>query len=184
MEGDQAHAGDATPKAGTWPMFGGTPQRNMANTTDRNTPLQWKVDEGKQEHIKWVVELGNTTFGGPIVADGKVFVGTNNANARDPKIKGKDKAVLMAFNEADGKFLWQIVHEFPDDDTFNMAKTEGLCSSPVVEGKRLYYVTPACEVVCADTAGKIQWSYDMMKELKVVPHHSATAPPSSPATWS
>jgi outer membrane protein assembly factor BamB len=152
-------------------MFGGTPQRNMVNTTDTNLPATWSVEEGKQKNIKWVAEIGNKTHGSPVVADGKVFVGTNNGQPRDQRIKGREKAVLMAFNEADGKFLWQIVHDIPDNATFSAARGDGLFSAPVVEGNRLWYVTPSCVVVCADTSGKIQWSFDMMKELKVVPYH-------------
>ena len=153
-------------------MFGVSPQRNLANTIDKNIPTDWNVEEGKQKNIKWVAKLGSRAYGGPAIADGKIYVGTN--------LKGKDayeKAVLMAFNEADGKFLWKIVHDFPNDPLFNMALGEGLLSTPFVEGDRLYYVTPGCEVVCADTAGKVLWTYDMMKELKVVPFHCANCSP-------
>jgi len=30
---------------------------------------------------------------------------------------------------------------------------QGVCSSPLVEGERLYYVTNRCELVCLDTKG-------------------------------
>ncbi len=53
--------------------------------------------------------------------------------------------------------------------TAELARDEGLLSTPVVERDRLYYVTPGAEVVCADTRGKIVWQIDMMKELKVSP---------------
>src|SRR5947199_8532263 len=86
------------PPAGTWPMFGGTPQRNMVNTVDKNIPTEWSVEEGKQKNIKWAADVGSRCYGGPVIADGKVFVGTNNANPRDPLIKAS-KAVLMAVNE-------------------------------------------------------------------------------------
>jgi outer membrane protein assembly factor BamB len=159
-----------------WPMFGGTPQRNMVNLVDKNVPTDWAVEGGKLKNIKWHAELGSACYGGPVVADGKVFVGTNNANPRDPAVKGS-RAVLMAFNEADGKFLWQVAHDYPPDELFNMAISSGLCSTPVVEGKSLYYVTPDCEVICVDIAGKIEWRYDMMKELKVIPHHCGNCSP-------
>jgi outer membrane protein assembly factor BamB len=161
-----------------WPLFGGTPQRNMVNLTAKNVPTDWSVEPGKQKDVKWAADLGNTTNSGPVVADGRVFVGTNNAKPRNPKIKGANKAVLMCFNEADGKFLWQNVHDFPDNPVFQQALPEGLCSTPCVEGKFLYYILPGCEVVCADTAtGKVQWTYDMMKELKVIPYHTAACSP-------
>ena len=42
----------------------------------------------------------------------------------------------------------------------------------MVDGKQIYYVTPDCEVICANTEdGGILWRYPMMKELKVVPYY-------------
>ena len=168
---------DQPAASGDWPLFGGTLLRNMANPVDKNIPIDWAVEEGKQKNIKWQTVLGSKCYGGPVVADGKVFVGTNNGNSRDPKITGQ-RAVVMAFSEADGKFLWQIVHDYPADELFHEAIPVGLCSTPAVDGKRVYYVTPACEVICANTAdGKIDWRCDMMKELKVVPYHCSNCSP-------
>jgi outer membrane protein assembly factor BamB len=161
---------------GDWPMFGGTPQRNMVNTVDKNILTDWAVEGGKFKNIKWAVDVGSKCYGGPVIADGKVFVGTNNGNPRDPQDKGI-KAVLMAFNEADGKFLWQVTHDYPPDELFSDAISLGLVSTPVVDGKSVFYVTPACEVICVSTAGKIQWRYDMMKELKVIPYHCGNCSP-------
>jgi outer membrane protein assembly factor BamB len=155
-------------------MFGGTPQRNMVNTVDKNIPTEWNVEDGKRKNIKWIADLGSYCYGGPLIADGMVFVGTNNSNPRDKSIKDQ-QAVLMAFSEADGKFLWQIVHGIANGQTESLRY--GLCSTPIIEDKRLYYVTPGAEVVCADTSGKVKWTYDMMKELKVVPYHLANCSP-------
>ncbi len=163
--------------ATTCPMFGGSPQRNMVNTVDKDIPIQWSVEEGKKDKIKWVATLGTQCYGGPVVADGKVFVGTNNKTPRDPKNDGV-RAVVMCFSETDGKFLWQTLHDYPDNPLFNEGKDSGLCSTPVVEDAFHYYVTPGCVVVCAKNAdGKIIWSLDMMKELKVVPFHLSNCSP-------
>ena len=86
-------------------MWGGTPQRNMTSPM-KNLPESWDVKTGK--NIKWKAQLGSTSYGNPVVADGKIFLGTNNANPRNPEITG-DKGVLMCFRESDGKFLWQAV---------------------------------------------------------------------------
>ena len=161
------------PQGTTAPMFGGTPFRNMVNTVDKNIPVTWSVEEGKQKNIKWSAELGDQTYSGPVIADGKVFVGINNKIPRDPKVKG-DKAILVAFNEADGKFLWQLAHDMAPNGAFT---DFGMVTTPTIEGKRLYYTTPACIVVCADTDGKIQWTYDMAKEMQVSPFHCAGSSP-------
>jgi outer membrane protein assembly factor BamB len=163
-EGKDAGATDA-------PMFGGTPQRNLVNTSDKNIPAKWSI-EGKRQNIKWIAPLGNHAYGGPVIAGGKVFVGTN-----EKAEMSYEKAVLMAFNEADGKFLWKIAHEIPGEPISKDVRELGLLSTPCVDGKHLYYVTPGCEVVCASTDGKVKWNVDMLKEFKVHPFHCGNCSP-------
>jgi outer membrane protein assembly factor BamB len=168
------------------PMLGGSINRNLANTVEKGIADSWSVAKGKEKNIKWVARLGGHTYGGVVVARGRVFVGTNNENPRDPAIKG-DKGVLMCFRESDGKFLWQIVHDKNDNGEIDTEKI-GIISTPVVEGDRLYYVSNRCELVCADVAGdvaagkgKVLWTLDMIKELKVYPGGtSGSVPGSSP----
>jgi outer membrane protein assembly factor BamB len=149
-----------------WPMFGGSPSRNMANTTVKNPPTEWAV-EGKPKNVRWSANSGGRGYGSPVVAGGRVFVSTNNRPPHDPKIKGP-KAIILCFNEKDGKFLYQIVHDMAPPPVDPQAKEDGMCSTPAVEGDRLYYVTPGAVVVCADVKdGKAVWTYDLMKELKV-----------------
>ena len=178
-----------------WPMWGGTAQRNMVSAM-KNLPEFWDVKNGK--NIKWKARVGSTSYGNPVVADGKIFLGTNNGNPRNPEIEG-DKGVLMCFRESDGKFLWQAATdklEFEND-----FPEEGVCSSPAVEGKRLYYVSNRGELVCLDSEGfmdgkndgpfqdeaykgptdaDIVWKLDMMKELSVSQLFMAN---SSPVIW-
>src|SRR5438132_9090162 len=42
----------------------------------------------------------------PVIAGGRVYIGTNNENPRDPKRLG-DRGVLMCFEEKTGRFLWR-----------------------------------------------------------------------------
>jgi outer membrane protein assembly factor BamB len=165
-----------------WHMWGGTPQRNMVNTVEKGIPDTWDITTGK--NIKWVAQLGSQSFGNPVIAGGKVFVGTNNQFERQPKIKG-DKGVVMCFNEADGKFLWQIVHDKLASGRVNDWPKQGICSTCNVDGNRVYYVSNRCELVCADVEGandgsgngKIVWKLDMMKELGVFPHNMSASSP-------
>ena len=50
-------------------------------------PNSEEVDLSTTKNVKWVAKLGSQTYGNPVVANGKVFVGTNNASPRDPKYK-------------------------------------------------------------------------------------------------
>ncbi|MGO9111229.1 MAG: PQQ-binding-like beta-propeller repeat protein [Thermoguttaceae bacterium] len=163
-----------------WHMWGGSQQRNMINTVEKNIPDTWDVATGK--NIKWVAQLGSQAFSTPIIAGGKIFVGTNNQFERQPKIKG-DKGVMMCFREADGKFLWQNVHDKLPSGRVNDWPMQGICSTCYVDGNRVYYVSNRCELVCADVegandgSGKIVWSLDMMKDLGVFPHNMSASSP-------
>ncbi len=178
-----------------WPMWGGTAQRNMASQV-KNLPSTWDVKT--KAHIKWKADLGSTSYGNPVVADGKIFLGTNNENPKNPSITG-DKGVLICLRESDGKFLWQAISD-KLESVYDWPE-QGVCSSPAVEGKRLYYVTNRGELISLDTEGfmdgkndgpfmdetykgptdaDIIWKLDMMKELGISQHNMAN---SSPAIW-
>src|SRR5688500_13162402 len=101
--GSLALVARSDPGGGDWPMWGGTPDRNMVSSM-KGLPTTWDVKTKK--NIKWVAELGSQTYGNPVVSNGIVLVGTNNEAMKDPNVKG-DKGVLMAFRESDGEFLWQ-----------------------------------------------------------------------------
>lgn len=175
-------------------MWGGSPDRNMVSG-EKNIPAEWDLDSGK--NIKWTARLGTTTYGSPVVAGGHIYVGTNNAGDRRPEITG-DKGVILCFDEATGKFLWQATHDKLPTGQVNDWPEQGIASGPAVEGDRLYYVSNRCEVVCADTQGFLDgendgpftnekyharqdadfvWIYDMIGELKVFPHNLATSAP-------
>src|SRR2546426_2792372 len=94
-----------------WPHWGGGPARNMVSTDKIPLPADAKIPEpaeGDMLHppagtnVKWCVHLGGQTYGNPIVAGGRVYVGTNNEFPRDPKHPG-DRGVLMCIEEATGK---------------------------------------------------------------------------------
>ena len=97
-------------------MFGGSPARNMVSAAPVPFSHEFPKREGDEharvlgDRVKWKAQLGSRAYGGPVVAGGKVFVGTNNEKPRNPKIKG-DKGIVMCFREADGQFLWQAVQD-------------------------------------------------------------------------
>jgi outer membrane protein assembly factor BamB len=164
-----------------WPMWGGTPDRNMVSKM-KGIPTTWDVKTKK--NVKWMVELGSQSYGNAVVAGGTVFVGTNNESLKDPKVTG-DKGILMAFRESDGEFLWQDVNDKLPSGRANDWPFQGVCSSPLVEGDRLYYVTNRCELRCLYTHGdgskhsKVIWKFDMMDEVGSQPHNMSNSSPVS-----
>ena len=95
-----------------------------------------EIDLSTTKNIKWVAKLGNKTFGSPVVSQGKVFIGTAGDSSSD--------AALLCFDEQTGHELGKFVCGSSHTDNY------GVCSTPTVEGDRLYFVTPDPKVVCLD----------------------------------
>ncbi len=180
-------------------------EKNLSETFEPGTrnAKTGEIDLPDDSGVKWVAKLGGQTCGTPVVAGGKVFVGTNNDAPRDRRIKG-DRGVLMCFDEKTGEFLWQLV--IPKLLKVKWADWAhiGLTSPPSVEGDRAYIVSNNCKVMCLDANGMadgndgpykdearqmaldgqdpiepgekdgdIIWVYDMNAELNVEPHNGA-----------
>ncbi len=132
------------------------------------------IDLAKAKGVRWVAKLGTEAYGNPTVAGGRVFVGTNNSTPRDPDF-ADDAGVLMCFDASSGKFLWQHVVPKLESGQVSDYPDVGLCSSPAVDGDRVYAVTNRCEVICLDTSGKPVWRFDMRDELGVFPNQMTSS---------
>lgn len=156
--------GLAVPVAGLaadWPTWGGTASRNMVSS-ETGVPDSFdagkyvgnteEIDLATTKNVKWVAKLGSQTYGNPAVAGGKVFVGTNNESPRDTRFVG-DRGILYCLDEKTGKLLWQLA--IPKLGTGKISDWEflGLCSSPTVDGDRVYIVTNRCEAMALDVNG-------------------------------
>ena len=177
----------SSPASGDWPMWGGSPERNMVSMM-KGLPTTWDVKTGK--NVKWVAKLGSQTYGNPVVGGGVVLVGTNNELVRDPKQPG-DRGVVMAFRESDGEFLWQATHEKLSAGRVNDWPFQGVASSPLIDGDRAYYVSNRAELMCVDLQGfrdngendgpvtdekltgqtdaDVVWKLDMIEEVGTLP---------------
>ncbi|QDU78905.1 outer membrane biogenesis protein BamB [Polystyrenella longa] len=180
-------------KAADVTQRGGSGLRNNVST-ETGAPTVWDVDA--KEGVKWSRELGSITYGGPVVADGQVYVATNNDAAYLEKYPNNiDMGCLLCFSEETGDFLWQLSRpKLEAGDDYDWAH-QGICSDPYVEENRLWIVTNRCEVLCLDTAGfsdqkndgsvtdevdqdiqsaDIIWQLDMLNDLGVQPRNMTT----------
>ena len=144
-------AAPATASGNDWPLWGGDTSRNMVSP-ETGLPTEFAMSRKKKKNVKWSTALGSQTFGNPVVAGGKVLVGTNNGNPRDPEIEG-DRGVLMCFDAKDGSFLWQAAHEKLETGDSEDWSEIGICSTPHVVGDRVYYVNNRCELIALDLEG-------------------------------
>jgi outer membrane protein assembly factor BamB len=156
-------AANAPIQPGDWSQWGGTSYRNNTPIAS-DVPTSWNVGEFDRktnewipdtaENIKWVARVGSQTYGNPVIADGRVFVGTNNSAAYLPRYPGDvDLGCLICFDEQTGAFLWQDSNEKLPTGRVHDWPYQGVCCAPLVEGNRLWYVTNRGEVVCLDTEG-------------------------------
>ncbi|MGI8978060.1 MAG: PQQ-binding-like beta-propeller repeat protein [Pirellulaceae bacterium] len=105
-------------------------------------------------NIKWIADLGSQTYGTPVIADGRVFVGTNNSRGYLKRYPDDiDLGCVLCFREQDGEFLWQFSAEKLPTGRVNDWPIMGIASSPLVEKDRAWLVSNRGEVVCLDTQG-------------------------------
>ena len=151
----------AAAQGGDWPQWGRDHTRNMVSPekglADRFVAGKFvgstdEIDPKSTKNVKWIAKLGSQSYGNPTVAGGRIFVGTNNEVPRDPRFKG-DRSCVYCLDEKDGKLLWQL--NVPKLGTGKVSDWEflGICSSPAVDGNRVYLVTNRCEVMCLDVEG-------------------------------
>jgi outer membrane protein assembly factor BamB len=190
-----AHAADQ-------PQWGQAWSRNMVSA-ERGLPDSFDAKTGR--NIKWVAPLGSETHSTPVVAGGRVYIGTNNERPRDPRHKG-DRGVVLCLDEQTGQLLWQLVVPKIKTSIYWDWPKAGTCSPPTIEGERIYLVSNRGEVMCLDARGMangndgpfrdeashcvpageppvepnqtdadIVWLFDMVKDLGVRQHDSAHA---------
>jgi len=199
---DTLGAAERGPGAAAWNQWGGSPARNNTPAA-KNLPIEWEPgqfdpDTGAwkpdtSRNVAWVAQLGSQTYGNPVVAAGKVYVGTNNGKGWVQRYPASvDLGCLLCFDDRNGAFLWQDSSEKLPTGRVHDWPLQGICCSPLAEGDRLWYVTSRGEVKCLDTEGfrdgendgpftgeKVQaseeadvvWVLDMMKELGVSQHN-------------
>lgn len=131
------------------PQFGHAWTRNFASG-ERGLPDTFDPKNGT--NVRWSVPLGTETHATPVIAGGRIYIGTNNGEPRDPKHQG-DRGVLMCLAESDGHLLWQLVVPKRVEDIYFDWPNSGICSPATVEGDRIYIVSNRGEVMCLDALG-------------------------------
>src|SRR5688572_8281542 len=141
--------------SGVSALSAGQPQWGRAwdrNLVSAEQGLPDRVDAKVAGALKWRAKLGTETHSTPVVSGGRVFIGTNNNEPRDPRHQG-DRGVLMCLDEKDGRLLWQLVVPKRSEDPFFDWPNSGISSPATVEGNRAYVVCNRGEVLCLDVHG-------------------------------
>lgn len=147
--------------ADDWPTWGRTAERNFS-CDETGLPDDFvagefigasdEIDASTTKNVKWIAKLGSQSYGNPTVANGRVYVGTNNDVPRDDRFVG-DRSCVYCLDEKTGELIWEL--NVPKLGTGKVSDWEylGICSSPTIEGDRVYVLTNRCEVTCLDVNG-------------------------------
>ena len=136
-------------RAADQPQWGQAWSRNMVSA-EKGLPDSFDPTTGR--NVKWSASLGTEAHSSPVIAHGRVYIGTNNGNPRDPKHQG-DRGVLMCFDENSGALLWQLVVPKRDEDVYFDWPNSGISSPATVQDDRVYIVSNRGEVLCLDALG-------------------------------
>jgi len=135
--------------AGDQPQWG---QKGTRNMVSEETGLPETFDPASGAGILWTARLGTETYSTPIVAGGRVLIGTNNEHPRDPRLP-EDRGVLLCLDARDGKLAWQLALSKRGPTPYWDWPKSGMASPATVDGDRVFMVTNRGEVVCLDLQG-------------------------------
>ncbi len=138
-----------TVRSADQPQWGNAWNRNLVSA-ERDLPDSFDPVSGR--NLRWTAPLGRETHSTPVVANGRVYVGTNNDEPRDPRHQG-DRGVLLCLDEKTGALLWQWVVPKREEDPYHDWPKSGMSSPATVEGDRVYMVNNRGEVACLDARG-------------------------------
>ena len=106
----------------------------------------------------WQVRLGSHPYSIPVTDEGRSFLGINDRNLEHPVADKSGGGILMCLDGATGEMVWQLPIPRYMEGTkapyhFNHWEC-GVCSGPVIDGKRLYIVGSRGDVLCLDRNGQ------------------------------
>jgi outer membrane protein assembly factor BamB len=182
-------------QAGDWPQWGGTSGKNLVSS-EKGLPASFvpgeKDPQGKgidlatTKNVRWTAKLCQAIYSTPVVANGKVFIG-----GRQP-----GNGLLMCLDEKTGKLLWQWqgparkVARYIDGWMIGIGSEPealGVCSTPTVDGDRVYFCSHSFKVICLDAnspsggtepgVARVIWEYDMWDQLGVFPCDAVNGSP-------
>ena len=147
-------------RPGDWSQWCGSSLRN--NVVDTKVPTDWKVGEFDEQTGQWKRTPPKTSNGRRHWAANLWQRGCRQWQGVHPHRNGAaierypaevDLGVLLCLDEKDGSFLWQDSNEKLPTGRVNDWPQLGVCSSALVDGNRVYYVSNRGELRCLDTEG-------------------------------
>ncbi len=138
--------------ADNWPAWRGPEGTGVS--TEKNLPTKWSATE----NVRWrtpLPERGNST---PVVWGNRVFI--------TQAIEKENRRMLMCFDRANGKRLWQSGVTFAEKEATHATNPQ--CSaSPVTDGERVFASFASAGLYCYNFDGKELWHRDLGKQAHI-----------------
>ena len=133
--------------AENWPQWRG-PNFN-GSTKEKNLPATFS----RTENVLWTAPLPGPSGASPVVWGDYVFVSSTDDAAKT--------CVALAFDRKTGKPLWNVkIADGAGRDRMSTFSN----SSPVTDGKHVWFFYGSGELVCLDFAGKEVWRRNIEKD--------------------
>jgi outer membrane protein assembly factor BamB len=134
-------------RADNWPQWRG-PSFN-GSSAERNLPVTFSQTEG----VAWSAPLPGASGATPVVWGDYVFVASTDETAKT--------CVAIAFDRKTGKELWRVkVADGVGQDRNSTFSN----SSPVTDGKRVWFFFARGDLACLDLTGKELWRRNIEKD--------------------
>ena len=131
----------------------GVPSPNLASDA-KGLP----ADPGKAA-VLWEIRVGTHQYSIPTLDRGRIYIGANDTAFERPGYKPTRGGALYCVEQATGKLIWQMASPRYFEGVEPPLHFDqwgcGICSGPVVDGKRVYVVGNRGEVLCLDADGQV-----------------------------
>lgn len=137
----------------TWPSFRGADRTGVSS--EKGLLQSWPANGPK---LVWEAAGAGRGYASVAIADGKVYtLGDGLSTAKD------GDEYLTCFDQATGKQLWMSkTGEAWADRKPDWGSSR---STPTIDGKSIYLLTPQGVLFSFDTAGKVQWKKDLKSDF-------------------
>lgn len=112
----------------------------------KSYPDTWSATE----NVLWKVAVPGRGASSPIVWKDRIFLTT----AHDG-----DRRVVLCYNRADGKLLWEAAAPAPTSQERIYRKNTNASATPVTDGERVYALFGNAGLLAVDFKGKTAWHY-------------------------
>jgi outer membrane protein assembly factor BamB len=135
-----------------WPQFRGP--GGQGHSSERGVPIQWS----ETQNIAWKVPVPGRGWSSPVVVDGRVWLTTATAIARETSLR------LMSFDASSGRQTSDVeIFRLRNSALLN-AKNSHASPTPIVEGDRIYVHFGAQGTAAISTAGEVVWKTRLQYE--------------------